>query len=64
LARQLLIYGRPVPLGEIVEKIDAVDESAVKRVISGVTGGKKPTIAAIGPLSRLASYGEIAAHFA
>jgi predicted Zn-dependent peptidase len=63
LARQLLIYGRPIPLAEIVENIDAVDEKAVERAILGISAGKKPTIAAIGPLSRLASYGKIAAHF-
>ena len=63
LARQLLIYGRAIPLAEIVEKIDAVDEKAVERVISGISSEKRPAIAAIGPLSRLASYGQIAAHF-
>ena len=32
LAPQLLIYGRPMPMDEIIARIDAVDQAAVARV--------------------------------
>jgi predicted Zn-dependent peptidase len=63
LARQMMIYGRPLRLDEIVERIDAVDAAAVRRVASRIASHAKPTVAAIGPLQRLASYDEIAARF-
>jgi len=64
LARHMLVFGRPIPLPEIVEKIDAVDVATVKRVAARLARGGRPTVAAIGPLSQLASYDDIAARFA
>ncbi|HZD25522.1 MAG TPA: pitrilysin family protein, partial [Alphaproteobacteria bacterium] len=64
LARQLMIYGRPVPLAEIVERIDAVDVAAVHRALHRILDGGRPAVAALGPLGRLASYEAIAARFA
>ncbi len=55
LARQIQIYGRPMPVPELIAKIDAVDEKAVikaaKRVFASV-----PTLAAIGPLAHVEDY--------
>jgi predicted Zn-dependent peptidase len=54
LAQQLLVYGRPIPVPEIVAKIEAVDAAAVTRVMRRVAA-TRPTIAAIGPIAKLES---------
>jgi predicted Zn-dependent peptidase len=54
LAQQLLVYGRPIPVSEIVAKIEAVDAAAVTRVMRRVAASR-PTIAAIGPIAKLES---------
>ncbi len=63
IARQMMIYGRPIASQEIVELVDAVDVTAVKRVVSRIAKAGNPTIAAVGPLNGLASYDQIAAKF-
>lgn len=55
LARQMMVYGRPLPVAEIVEKIDAVDAEAVKRVAIRLMSGPL-TVAALGPLAALEDY--------
>lgn len=62
IARQQMIYGRPVPVREITEAVDAVDAAALKRFAARLTGGK-PAIGAIGPLSGLETHDKIAARF-
>jgi predicted Zn-dependent peptidase len=57
-ARQLQVYGRAIPPEEIVEQIDAVDADAVTAVARRLAGSM-PTVAAVGPISDLASYGAI-----
>ncbi|PIW28280.1 MAG: peptidase M16 [Rhodospirillales bacterium CG15_BIG_FIL_POST_REV_8_21_14_020_66_15] len=52
LARQMLIYGRPIPTEEIVARIDAVTAQDVVRVAERLFGAK-PTLSAIGPLKHL-----------
>jgi predicted Zn-dependent peptidase len=63
LARQLLIYGRPIPLEELVERINAVDSAAIARVVERTAAGRL-SLAAMGPIATLASYDDIAAKFA
>ncbi|MDX1541610.1 MAG: pitrilysin family protein, partial [Geminicoccaceae bacterium] len=53
LARQLLIFGRQVPEGEVIERIDAVDEAAIARVGRRILEGGPPTVTGIGPLDRM-----------
>ena len=53
LARQLLIFGRRVPQDEIIAKVDAVDQDAIRRVGRRLLTGGPPTLAAIGPLANL-----------
>ena len=63
LGRQMLIYGRPIPIPEIIAKIDAVDTNAICRVATRIVGSGPPTVAAIGPIRNLESYSAIAARF-
>lgn len=55
VAQHMLVYGRVMPVDEIVAKVDAVDAESVRRVARKLLKGK-PTVAAIGPLSRLETH--------
>ena len=63
LATQLLTYGRPVPSEEIIARIDAVDVAHLARIARRLTAGA-PTLAALGPLGRLARLDQVAARLA
>ncbi|MBT3557357.1 MAG: insulinase family protein [Rhodospirillales bacterium] len=51
-ARQLLVYGRTIPLEETVAKIEAVDKEAVMRVASRVIASPL-TMTALGPVGQI-----------
>ncbi len=59
LGEQMLIFGRPLPIDEIVRKIDSVDVTAVRNVIARTFSGR-PSVAAIGPLGRMMPYDRFA----
>lgn len=51
LGRQVLVHGRKVPVGEMCERIDEVDESEIRRVarrIFGTEGMGKPSTVVMG----------------
>ena len=50
LARQIMIFGRPIPVAETVAKIEAVDAAAVTAVARRMTAGK-PVLTALGPIA-------------
>ena len=58
LAQQILIFGRPLPVEELVSRIEAVDTYAVARLAKQIFSGN-PTLAAIGPIGRLEPYTHI-----
>jgi predicted Zn-dependent peptidase len=60
LARQMLAYGRPIPLDEIVAKVDAVTVASARAAGAALIGRAKPAIAALGPGNGLASTAAIA----
>jgi len=63
LARQMMVYGRVLPLSELVERIEAVDAAALARAAARLREGP-PTLAALGPVGRLPGLEEIAARLA
>ena len=64
LARQLLAFGKVVPIEEVAEKVDAVDRSAVSGAVQpAVSPCEPPAFAAVGAVDRLASYERVAAQF-
>ena len=63
LGQQMLIYGRPLSVEEIVERIEAVDLEAIGRVADRLTASR-PTFAALGPISRVKAMGAIEERFA
>jgi predicted Zn-dependent peptidase len=60
IARQMLYYGRPIPLDEIVAKVDAVTAESARAAGRALLGRSRPAIAALGPGSGLASAAAIA----
>jgi predicted Zn-dependent peptidase len=60
LARQMLAYGRPIPLNEIVAKVDAVTVESARAAGRMLIGRGRPAIAALGPGHSLESAAAIA----
>jgi predicted Zn-dependent peptidase len=58
-AAHMLVFGRPLDLGEMVARIDAVDADSVCRVARRLRLAP-PTLAALGPISRIEPYGRLA----
>ena len=59
IGEQTLIYGRAIPVDEIVRRIDAVDTAAVAEVARRIFAGRL-SLAALGPLSRMTTYDSLA----
>jgi predicted Zn-dependent peptidase len=55
LAQHLLIHGTPFDPPEMVRRIEAVDDAAIRRVVARWRSAP-PTLAALGPLSRLEEF--------
>jgi predicted Zn-dependent peptidase len=49
LARQILVYGRPIPTSEIVAKVDAVTVESARAAGRALMARSRPAIAALGP---------------
>ena len=63
LGQQLLVYGRPIPVDEIVSRIEGVDGEAVMRAARRLRQCR-PTVAALGPVQGLETYDQIVARLA
>ena len=59
LARQIMVFGRLVPIDELVEKIDAVIVDDAKSLAGSIFTETAPTVAAVGPVSTLIDYDRI-----
>lgn len=59
LARQLMVFGRPLTTEEIIEKIEAIDETAVTKCANRLFAST-PTLAAMGPVGKVEEYGRVA----
>jgi predicted Zn-dependent peptidase len=55
IARQILLFGRPIPMEELVERLAAL---TVERLsdLSGRLFASRPTVAAIGPVGKLPAF--------
>jgi len=58
LARQMMVFGRPLPTAETVAHIEAVDADAILRVARRIFTSPL-TLTALGPVSKLESYEQI-----
>ena len=59
LARQMQVFGRIIPTAETVARINAVTLDDVRRAAARLFRGR-PTLTALGPVSRIPSLGEVA----
>ncbi len=57
-AQQLLVFGRLLPVEEIVAKVDAVDAAAVAQVARRIFASR-PTMASMGPINNLEPFDHI-----
>ncbi|HVJ34208.1 MAG TPA: pitrilysin family protein [Terriglobia bacterium] len=63
LANQVLIFNRPIPVSEIVAKIDAVTPDDIRRVTRRFLQSV-PTLVSLGPVGQVMAYEKLRAHFA
>lgn len=63
MAIQTLLFGHPVPVAERMARIDAIDAAAVRRFARRLLDAGPPTLAALGPISKLPSPETVAGYF-
>ncbi len=63
LAQQMLIFGRPLPMEELVARVEAVDVPLVSALADRIFSGR-PTLATIGPIERLEPYAQLESRLA
>ena len=61
LARQQILWGRPIPLQETVDRINRITADRVKLIAGQIFDTDKVSLAGIGPVARLPDYQSIAA---
>ena len=59
LAQQLLAYGRPIPVDEIIGKIEAVDAGSLTNLAARLAA-TRPTLASLGPVAQVESFDRLA----
>ena len=59
LARQQILWGRPIPLQETVDRINRIDAERVKHVAGQIFANTRPSLAGIGPVGRMPDYANI-----
>jgi predicted Zn-dependent peptidase len=63
MAQHMLIHGIPFDPDDIVRRVDAVDDAAIRRVVAGWRGGP-PTLVALGPVGKLEDFERLRARLA
>jgi predicted Zn-dependent peptidase len=61
LARQQILWGRPIPLQETVDRINRITADRVKHIARQILDKGKVSLAGIGPVAKLPDYDVIAA---
>lgn len=60
MARQMMVFGRIIPIEELEAKIDAVTVDELRRLAETIFTGSTPTVAAVGPVGALPAHHHIA----
>jgi predicted Zn-dependent peptidase len=63
IARQLLLFGRPIPVEELVEKIEAITAQKIRNLATRIFTGSTPTLAAVGAIKGMMGHAEISRRF-
>jgi predicted Zn-dependent peptidase len=58
------VFGRVLPVEEILARVEAIDAAAVRALAGRVLSGSKLSVGAIGPLTGLANRARLAESFA
>jgi len=61
IGRQILTYGRRIPLPELDYRIDMIDTQMLKEVCSKYVHNSHPAVAGIGPVEQLTEYNRLCA---
>ncbi len=61
LARQQILWGRPIPLTETVDRINRITADRVRQIASQVFDTASVSLAGVGPVSKLPGHEDIAA---
>ena len=56
IARQILLFGRPVPREELLERLSKISVERLSDLAGRLFSGPKPTLTAIGPIGTLAPF--------
>jgi len=64
IARQMLLFDRVLPIGELIEEVENVSIATLSRLADDLVQQKSPSIALVGPGSGLASFDKIREKFA
>jgi predicted Zn-dependent peptidase len=51
LARQTLVFGAPLEIDSLIEKVEAVDKEAVRELAARTIVARNPSVATVGPLA-------------
>ena len=63
IARQLLLFGRPIPVDELVAKIESISVGDIRNLASRIFTGSIPTVAAVGAINGMMDHAEIVRRF-
>jgi predicted Zn-dependent peptidase len=63
MARQLLLFGRLIPMEELIGKIEAISTGQVRELAGRIFTGGPPTLAAVGPANGVMARDSIAERF-
>jgi predicted Zn-dependent peptidase len=53
IARQMQLFGRIIPLEEMVARVDGISLASVRDLAGAIITGSTPTVAAVGPTKGL-----------
>ncbi|MCZ2328482.1 M16 family metallopeptidase [Bartonella sp. F02] len=59
IARQMLLYGRPIPISELTERLELITPSRLTDLASRLFINSNPTLAAVGPIGSLISFDDL-----
>jgi predicted Zn-dependent peptidase len=63
IARQLLLFGRTIPVEELVEKIESISVEHIRELAARIFTGSIPTLAAVGETNGMMEHAEVARRF-
>jgi predicted Zn-dependent peptidase len=63
IAAQMFSYGRILPIGEMTDRLDAIDAGAVRSFGERIMLGINPAMAAVGPVGYLEKHSVFASRF-